>query len=107
MTEVEDVWYGPPTSKDEKQPDGTRKHVKTCEVFRNVIPNDPCLPDWATNGTGCEEEDTRAQTKCKRVCKAMMRNLSHATTKQFLRRLGHCMRKSPPVGGTWEAKGAP
>ena len=31
-----------------------------------------------------------------------MRNLSHTTTQQFLKRLGHQTRKSPPVGGTWE-----
>ena len=93
----------PPVSQDEKQPDGTRKHVKTCEVFRNVVSNDSRLPEWVTNGIGCVESDTRAQTRCKRLCKAMMRNLSHATTQQFLRRLGHCTRKLPPVGGTWEA----
>ena len=36
------------------------------------------------------------------MCKAMVRNLSHPITRQFLRRLGHQTKKSPSVGGTWE-----
>ena len=101
-TENASVWYAAPISKDVKQADGTRKHVKTCEVIRDVVPNDPRLPDWMRNGVGITDQDTRLQSKCARICNAMKRNLSHPITRQFLKRLGHQTRKTPPVGGTWE-----
>ena len=100
--EDDSVWYGSPESEDVKQLDGTRRHVKTCEVIRNIVPNDPRLPSWATNGIGITDKDTKLQSKCARMCRAMMRNLSHTTTQQFLKRLGHQTKKSPSVGGTWE-----
>ena len=101
-TEDASVWYAAPKSKDVKQADGTRKHVKTCEVIRDIVPNDPRLPDWVSHEVGITDQDTRLQSKCARMCNAMKRNLSHPITRQFLKRLGHQTRKSPSVGGTWE-----
>ena len=102
VTEVRDVWYGPPISKAKKQPDGTRSHVRSCQVFRDLIENDPRLPPWVTDGIGPSEKDTKKQHRIKRQCMAMMRNVSHATTQLFLRRLGHSTMKLPPVGGSWK-----
>ena len=102
VTETQDIWYGPPVSEAKKQPDGTRVHVRSCRVFRNVTENDPRLPPWVTDGIGCSERDTKKQHRVQRQCMAMMRNLSHATTQMFLKRLGHSTMKLPPVGGSWK-----
>ena len=102
VSEIRDVWYGPPVSEVKMLPDGTKTRVKSCRVFRDLTENDPRLPLWVTNGIGPSEKDTKKQHKIKRQCTAIMRNISHVTSQLFLRRLGHCTMKLPPVGGSWK-----
>ena len=102
VSPISDVWYGPPVSDVEELPDGTKTRVKVCQVYRDLRKNDPRLPLWVTNGIGPSKKDTKNQHKIERQCTAIMRNISHVTSQLFLKRLGHCMMKLPPVDGGWE-----
>ena len=94
------MWYEPPESNTEKLPNGTICMWKTCKKYYNITKNDSRLQSWIAVGVGLTRRDTKSESRCHRMAKAMRRILAHRRTHDFVRRLGHSLQKKPPKG-TW------